>query len=321
MKKQIAILMILMVSTICLMAAAEDKPLKEEIPVLGITFTYPQAMIGTRGMISTGYTAPWGDGIYADYWYYSAVTEEEYQRISEEEPEKMQERTAILFYVFAVAEDRDFSAVSKLTGDSMDPDKAVLIGRVDSWSFYLYMAEDEGLSQTVEKEFGDEYTALISMKDEVAAAFTFTVPFNEYGEMDGKVISFMATDLNGNVIPSDEIFAQHEVTMVNIWATWCGPCIDELAELQAIHTGFQEKDCAVLGLLTDTDTEAACSLMEENGVTYQVVMAPESFGNVFPYDAVPTSFFVDRNGAFLGTKIVGAQPDLYIDALEPLLNK
>ena len=157
------------------------------------------------------------------------------------------------------------------------------------------------------------------MAEEIASGYAFTVPFNEYSFMDGKIIRLLVTDLDGNPVSSEEIFAGNRVTMINIWATWCGPCVGELAELQEIHTRFREKDCGIVGLLIDTDVEEARRLISENGITYPVYLAPEKLFNYIPFEAVPTSLFVDRNGAFLGTKLVGANPELYESALEPLL--
>ena len=58
-----------------------------------------------------------------------------------------------------------------------------------------------------------------------------------------------------------------------------------------------------------------------NRFRFRVVLSQQTLSNVFPFEAVPTSFFVDRSGAFLGTKITGALTDEYEPALEPLLAK
>ena len=323
MKKLIAVFMALVLCTGCLWAAAEE-PEKEEIPMLGITFTYPKAMIEAKGIVGMDEAVKLGDGVYYDYCYYSTVTPEEWSKAFEGDEQAalaIQENTTVLFYVFAIAEGKDFSAVTELVGESMPPEKAVQIGKAGNWTYYLFMMDNSEFSAKQEQEYADELAALSTVNDELIAAFAFSEPFNEYGKMDGRVISFTAKDLDGNEISSSEIFAQHEITMVNVWATWCGPCIGELAELQKIHTRFLEKDCAVVGLLTDTNIDECRSLMKQNGVTYQVVLAPKNFGSIFPFDSIPTSFFVDREGRFLGTKIVGAYPDMYESALEPLLKK
>ena len=65
MKKLIAIFMALVLCTGCLWAAAEE-PEKEEIPMLGITFTYPKAMIEAKGIIGMDEAVQLGDGVYYD---------------------------------------------------------------------------------------------------------------------------------------------------------------------------------------------------------------------------------------------------------------
>ena len=318
MKKTLAVLLVLALcaGTLC---TAAGEPCTENLPVAGLSFAYPQAFADAKGMIGTDGAMSIGSGIYYAYWYYCAATQEEFLRLQEEDPDALRDRTDLLFYTFSLADGQDLTAVSNATGWELEPDRTVQLGAVDSWTFWLCMAPNPDFGKGVSREYADEYRLLCGMKDEIAAAFTCSVPFNEYGRMDMLPVVFSAKDLDGNPVASPDLFAQHKVTMVNIWATWCGPCIGELAELQAIHTRFLDKDCAVLGLLIDDNPEGARALIAENGITYPVVIAGQDFSSIFPFDAVPTSFFVDSTGAFLGTKITGASPDLYETALEPLL--
>ena len=159
------------------------------------------------------------------------------------------------------------------------------------------------------------------MKDEIAAAFTCSVPFNEFGDMTERIIRFEGTDLDGNPVSSETLFGENKMTLVNIWATWCGPCINELSELQAIHTRNQDKGCAVVGLLIDDDIEKARQLISENGITYPVILVPKEFSMIFPYQAIPTSFYVDGNGKFMETKFTGAYPEMYEDVLMAMLDQ
>ena len=324
MKKLITVLLSLIICAGCFGAAAENEPVTEDMPVAGLSFTYPQAFIDAQGCISTDGAMNLFGSVYFAYWYYIAASEEEITSLLQDNPEELSNRASLLFYVFSVGEGKDFAAVcsqAKEMGVDFDAENAVKIGQADSWEFYLYMNPDPEFTASTEKEYSDEYAALMNRKDEIASAFTFYVPFNEYGEMDGKVVRFEATDLEGNPVSSEEIFAKHAITMVNIWATWCPPCVGELGELQAIHTRFLENDCAVLGLMIDQDTEEANRLIAENGIDYQVVLASDTFGSFFPYSVVPTTFFVDRSGAFLGTKIQEANPEMYETAIQPLLEQ
>jgi hypothetical protein len=65
--------------------------------------------------------------------------------------------------------------------------------------------------------------------------------------------------------------------------------------------------------------EALRGLMKENGITYLVVLAPDNIDSAFPYEGIPTSFFVDQNGVIRGKTITGAYPNLYESGLEQAL--
>ena len=323
MKKITAMLLTLMICACCFGAQAEQEPATEEMPVMGLTFTYPQEMIDAKGAVATDGALSLGGSVYYAYWYYAALTWEELTQGLEADRDNTISKVELLFYLFAVGENRDFSQVSELTENQLTAENAVQIGQEGSWTYYLYMTPHPEFADRVTAEYYDEYSALCGLADKYAAACSFYTPFNPEdagGETGGQIISFKANDLDGNPVSSAEIFSQHEITMVNIWATWCGPCVGELAELQEIHKRFLEKDCAVLGLMTDDDIRSAKNLIRQNGVTYQVAVNT-SFRSVFPYSGIPTSFFVDRNGRFLGTMIVGAYPEKYEAALEPLLEQ
>ena len=325
MKKLLAILLSLMIFACGFGAAAESEPVTEELPVSGLTFTVPQAFADAKGMIGCDGSVQLDTSVIVTYWYYVAATVDEYTEWLTGSAELPENRIGILFYVFSVGDRKSFAdicpSVSSQTGIDFDAENAMQIGQAEDWTFWLVPERTEDFVAGMDPAYAEETAVLCGLREELASAFTCSVPFIESGEMDGRIVRFEATDLEGNPVSSEEIFAQHAVTMVNIWATWCGPCVGELAELQAIHTRFEENDCAILGLMIDDDTASAQSLIEANGITYQIVIAPQNFSSIFPYEAVPTSFYVDRNGAFLGSKIVGADTELYESALTPLLEQ
>ena len=318
MKKIISILMILMLCSACICAAAEENgPLNEELPEAGLVFTYPKAMTEAEGIIETDGAIQLSDGLYYTYWYYCGATQEEYEAILNGDPEAPENRAALLFYVFSVGDNRDFSAITEYAND-LSPENAITIGKAEDWTFYLYMTYDPDFPSCLEKKYADEYTALCGMEDEIAAAFAYSAPVDEDTALAGRKIEFETTDLDGNPVSSGELFGQHEITMVNVWATWCGPCVGELAELEALYTRLLGKDCAVVGMLTDQDLEEAKRLIADNGITYPVILAPDDL--IVSCPAIPTSFFVDRNGIYQGKRIVGAMPDEYEPAVDKLLD-
>ena len=127
--------------------------------------------------------------------------------------------------------------------------------------------------------------------------------------------AFEGKDLDGNTVKSDELFSGNAVTVVNFWFTTCGPCVGELAELDALNKELAEKGGALIGVnaFTLDGDEAAISeakdVLAKKGATYQNVYfdsdgeAGKFTTNIFAY---PTTYVVDRNGNIVGEPIVGA---------------
>ena len=323
MKKLVSIILLLVLCGSFLCSAAEERAaVVTDMPVAGLSMRWPLQFSETKGSVFAAGVSDLGDGIFYAYWYYCAASQEDAVRLMQANSYEL--KSDYLFYTFSVAENKDLSEVVKelnKTGFSISEEDMILIGQLDSWSFYLCMAFNPGFSARVEAEYADEYAALCGMKDEIASAFTFSVPFNEYGDLTERIIRFEGTDLDGNPVSSETLFGENKITLVNIWATWCGPCINELSELQAIHARNQDKGCGVVGLLIDDDIEKARQLISENGITYPVILVPKEFSMIFPYQVIPTSFYVDGNGKFMETKFSGAYPEMYEDVLIAMLDQ
>lgn len=121
---------------------------------------------------------------------------------------------------------------------------------------------------------------------------------------------FTTTDLYGNEV-SQEIFAKSELTVVNVWATYCGPCIQEMPYLGELATEYDSTQVQFVGVPTDVYNqeylEYALSLVEETGADYTHLLLSEELYNWGMSDIqyVPTTFFVNRDGEIVDT-VVGS---------------
>ncbi len=140
-------------------------------------------------------------------------------------------------------------------------------------------------------------------------------------------ISFETVDLKGNPVSSEEIFSENKITMVNLWGTYCGPCIREMPDLEVLSGRLKEKGCAVIGVILDVpdvnDSEMtgyAEEIISRTGVTYRNLLPWESIMEDLPCEFIPTTFFIDSEGHIVGEAAVGARgADEYEALIDALL--
>ncbi len=87
-------------------------------------------------------------------------------------------------------------------------------------------------------------------------------------------------------------------TFVNVWATWCGPCIQELPLIQKLHERLAgRKDVALLTLNADRNPGLVEPLLREKGFTFPAVFAADYIDRLGDVNALPTNWIVDADGA------------------------
>ena len=130
--------------------------------------------------------------------------------------------------------------------------------------------------------------------------------------------SFASQDLDGNKI-SSELFADNKITMINIWGTFCGPCIREMPSLAKLSEENKSKGVEIIGIpidivddwgKLDANTKSdALMIIKQTGVKYKNVVPTIEMFQTFlrGIQAVPTTFFVDKNGKQIGQAYLGAR--------------
>ncbi len=90
-----------------------------------------------------------------------------------------------------------------------------------------------------------------------------------------------------------------KVVLLNIWATWCHPCRDEIPELRAIHARYRDRGFELIGVSVDTDgaDETIRTFMTEFQMTYPIWRDPdERISTQFLTVGVPATFLIDQRG-------------------------
>lgn len=91
------------------------------------------------------------------------------------------------------------------------------------------------------------------------------------------------------------------VVLVDLWATWCVPCVAELPHLQSLSETFGTEDFLMLGIVLESGSaEDVAEFVAERGLTYPNVMGSDEARDAFgPFLGYPTKYLVDRDGKIL----------------------
>lgn len=149
----------------------------------------------------------------------------------------------------------------------------------------------------------------------------FTGAFSA-GRVEGvtQVGSFETLDVFGRTC-SQELFCEYDLTLVNAFTTWCGPCREELPDLEKLRQSCEEKGIrlGVVGAVIDTikpdgsidegAVEEARAMGEENNLQFPLLIPDEGNmnGRLKGLESFPESFFVDAQGNIVGETYSGAR--------------
>ena len=114
--------------------------------------------------------------------------------------------------------------------------------------------------------------------------------------------AFSLADLDGNPVRLADL--RGRPVIVNFWASWCGPCVEEFPLLTSAAAAHQGDGLAVVGIVFQDRSEAARAFLARMQATWPVAMDPGQamatrFGIIWP----PDTFFIDRHGVVVGRQI------------------
>ena len=134
------------------------------------------------------------------------------------------------------------------------------------------------------------------------------------GEIGSRLPDFSATDLLGHKISSLDL--RDKAVLIDIWATWCGPCKKEMPGYQELADKYGPKGLAVIGLKANVmaDTESPRTFAKKIGVHYPLVVATDDLLQKFGgLEGLPTTLLYDRQG-ILRKRVIGFEYTNVFDA-------
>lgn len=113
---------------------------------------------------------------------------------------------------------------------------------------------------------------------------------------------FELTTLDGNVVKSSELAGK--VVLVNFWATWCGPCKEEMPSLARLQKQLDPTQFALLTVTTDLQRQGIAHFLSQLGVNLPVLFDEnQEMSRSFMVRGLPTTIVIARDGALVGRAV------------------
>jgi peroxiredoxin len=127
------------------------------------------------------------------------------------------------------------------------------------------------------------------------AAATLASPLATGAIAQGSAPDFTLRTMNG---PNLRLAEQRgRVVMVNFWATWCGPCRQEMPQLDRLYQKYKSSGFVLLGVNVDEDARKAADVAVKLGVTFPVLLdTDKAVSKLYDLSTMPSTVIIDRDG-------------------------
>ena len=299
---------------------------------MGIKFDYQNDFNNAAGVpfiINNGIAAHTPTAAYMAV-VYIAMSQEEVKKLESESAETQQkilnDKTTAIAVVLATNGTLS-TALAKLENRIVSEKDFTEFGTAEGFKFYYAPMSDKKFLDKIDAKYKSDIEQVRTKFFENLKKAQLFAPVDPQSALIGKIINFDSVTLDGEKISSTKLFSANKITMLNIWGSWCPPCVMELDELAELHKKFQSKGCGVAAVEfeqfpTESTFNEAREILRKNGVTFPNVLMPDNPGEILANVRVfPTTFFVDKDGKILTQPIIGAAVNQYESAMNELLKK
>ncbi len=118
---------------------------------------------------------------------------------------------------------------------------------------------------------------------------------------------FTMSDANGNPVKLSDIYSKNEYTLVDFWASWCGPCRRENPNVVTVYNSNKDKGFGVFGVSLDTDKEKWLKAIADDQLTWPHVSDLKGWKNeaaaLYAVSSIPANLLLDKTGKIVGRNL------------------
>jgi peroxiredoxin len=138
----------------------------------------------------------------------------------------------------------------------------------------------------------------------------------------GKIApDFTMNDILGNPVKLSNIYSKNSYTLVDFWASWCGPCRRENPNVVSVFNSFRNKGFGVLGISLDTDNGKWLKAIDSDKLTWTHLSDLKGWKNevalLYSVNSIPANILIDNTGKIVGRNL---REEKLREAIEGLLN-
>ena len=291
-----------------------------EYPFLGLNMKLPEELLKqikaqTIAMITNEVWNDNADAIKYAYISWSEMTEEQ----KEAEVDKMGTayddwyNSLAKIGAIGIYDEDSEKELDKITGCTEHKE----IGSSSDGKYKYYLSTNKDADKSLKKEV-EEIDVTLTEMTPFQHHFAFDQPQETSNEGDSTAVGKFKTKGVDGKDYTEKVFSDYDLTLVNVFTTWCSPCVNEIPELEKLYEEMKEKGVGVVGVVLDTvgddakqneDTVKKAGVLKEKTKASYPFLVPDSTmmnGRLNGVSAFPETFFVDKEGNIVGETYSGS---------------
>ena len=291
-----------------------------EYPFLGLNMKLPEELLKqikaqTIAMISNEGWNDTADAIKYAYISWSEMTEEQ----KEAEVDKLGTayddwcNSLAKIGVIGIYDEDSEKELDEITGCTEHKE----IGSSSDGKYKYYLSTNKDADESLKKEV-EEIDVTLTEMTPFQQLSAFDQPQDTSNAGDSTTVGKFETKGVDGKDYTEKVFSDYDLTLVNIFTTWCSPCVNEIPELEKLYEEMKDKGVGVVGVVLDTvgddgkqddATVKKAEILREKTKASYPFLTPDSTmmnGRLKGISAFPETFFVDKNGNIVGETYTGS---------------